>query len=138
MKPHKDVHFLRARGLGLQLSPGALAPPRHHTSGISGHKNTKGDLHAEGAKARFEELVETWREAWTSLARTELHRLNIWSDPDVDFQVSGMISDVSVYARDMLCSYSYWCAGCRIESSTPRADNRFPPHDLDLLRQDYS
>ena len=92
------MHFLRARGLGLQLSPGALGPPRHHTGGTSGtsrHRNAKGDVHSRDGKARFEELVDTWREAWTSLGRTDIHRLSIWSDPDADFQVGSVLPDLS-------------------------------------------
>eukprot|EP00904_Undaria_pinnatifida_P012698 jgi/Undpi1/8559/HiC_scaffold_25.g11024.m1 len=87
VKPHEDMHFLRARGLGIQLSPGALAPPQHHVSGTSSQKNAKENLPSEDNKAQFDELVETWKDSWTSLGHTELHRLNIWSDPDANFQV---------------------------------------------------
>lgn len=94
VKPHEDMHFLRARGLGIQLSPGALAPPQHHVSGTSSQKNAKENLPSEDDKAQFDELVETWKDSWTSLGHTELHRLNIWSDPDANFQVHTAISDL--------------------------------------------
>lgn len=83
---HPHMHIMRSRGLGLQLSPGALGPLPQHTSTAQ-----KGDIDAQHPTSidtdmSFKELVDGWREAWASPSM-DLHRLSMWSDPEAGFQV---------------------------------------------------
>lgn len=86
IKSHPHMHIARSRGLGLQLSPGALGPLPRATG--TAQKGDIGVQHTTSTvdDAKLKELVDGWRESWIS-PNMDVHRLSMWSDPEAGFQV---------------------------------------------------